>query len=947
MATLGKYRVILMCFVLIFCASFSYAQNINIKDLNQPIPVNNRVKVGVLPNGVKYYIQKNSKPEKRVELRLAVNAGSILEDEDQQGLAHFVEHMCFNGTKNFKKNELVDYLQSVGVKFGADINAYTSFDETVYMLTLPTDKKDIVDKGFQILEDWAHNVSFENEEIDKERGVVIEEWRLGRGAGQRLRDKTFPVLFKGSRYAERLPIGKKEILESCKYETLKKFYQDWYRPDLMAVVVVGDLDLNEMEARIKDHFAGIQPATNPKERKVYGVPDHKETLVTTATDKEATLAQIQLLFKREPEQIKTYGDFRRLITYEILGGMVARRFSEITQKPDAPFNFAFAFYRDIVRSKGAYSVFAALNDANIDKALRTLLTENKKVFEYGFSQAELENYKKEILANYERAYNDRDKTESQSYTFEYVDSFLTDHAIPSAEWQYEFVSKTLPTITADEINQIAKSSIKDENFVVSITGPEKDTTKKLGEETVRTALKEIAATKVEPYAYKEITQPLMATTPTPGKVTKESKIEALGATELVLSNGVKVVLKPTDFKNDEIRMRAFSFGGSSLINDQDAPSANAASGIIANSGVGNFSDTDLEKLLSGKNTFAFPYIGTITEGFNAGSTPKEVETMLQLVNLYFTQPRKDEAAFASTIARSKTFSENFLSNPNNFYSNEVEKTLSQNHPRSNVFKKEDVDKISLDKAFKIYKERFADAADFTFFFVGNFEIDKIKPLLETYLGSLPSKNQPENFQDLGVRPPVGIVEREFRKGKDPKSSVTISFNTDLQDEKDGYLIRALAESLTIKLIEVLREEKGGVYGTSARAGVSKYPYPSSNVTIRFSCAPENVKSLIAAAYEQINKIQQSGPTPQDLNKVKEAQIRDLETNLKENFYWLNLLQTIYLEKKDPSEFTQTSVRQRIDDLSVEKLQQTAQKYLNMDNRIVVVMDPEKSEKSEK
>jgi zinc protease len=558
--------------------------------------------------------------------------------------------MCFNGTKNFKKNELVDYLQSVGVKFGADINAYTSFDETVYMLTLPTDKQDIVNKGFQILEDWAHNVSFDNEEIDKERGVVIEEWRLGRGAGQRLRDKTFPVIFKDSRYAQRLPIGKKEILESCKYETLKKFYQDWYRPDLMAVIVVGDLDLNEMEAKVKEHFAGIQPAASPKERKVYGVPDHKGTLVATATDKEATIAQIQLLFKREPEEIKTYGDARKQIIYELLGGMIGRRFSEITQKPNAPFNFAFGFYRDILRSKGAFTVFATLNDANIDKALRTLLTENKKVFEYGFNQAELENYKKEVLANYERAYNDRDKTESQNYTFEYVDSFLTGHAIPSIEWFYEFTSKTLPTITVDEINQTAKSLIKEDNFVVSITGPEKDTTKNLGEEPVRIALKEVAATKVEPYTYKEITQPLMVSLPTPGKVTKESKIDTLGATELVLSNGVKVILKPTDFKNDEIRMRSFSFGGSSLISDEDAPSASAAAGIIANSGVGNFSDTDLEKLLSGKNTYAFPYITPITEGINAGSTPKELETMLQLVNLYFTQPRKDESAFAAVIA---------------------------------------------------------------------------------------------------------------------------------------------------------------------------------------------------------------------------------------------------------------------------------------------------------
>ena len=940
MQTLRKGKVFSLLLLLVLFLGVAKAQEVDIKNLNQPIPMDHRVKQGVLPNGIKYYIQKNAKPEKRVELRLAVNAGSLQEDDDQLGLAHFVEHMCFNGTKNFKKNELVSYLQSVGVQFGAHLNAYTSFDETVYILTLPSDKQDIMDKGFQILEDWAHNVTFEDSEIDKERGVVIEEWRTGLGAGQRIRDKTFPVVFKNSRYAERLPIGKKEILESFKYDTIRRFYRDWYRPDLMSVIVVGDVDEATIEAKIKEQFSKILPVENPRPRKAAEIPDHKEMLTVTATDKEANFTQMQVIYKHPEEKTLTFADARRDILYDMFRGMINRRFSEIAQQADPPFNGAFAGFGGFLRTKSAYTLSSTASEKKVEQAFRTLLTENKRVLDHGFTAGELENYKKELLASYENDYNERDKVPSAQHAGRYVRSFLTSEPTPSIEWDFAFLKKVLPTITVDEVNQLIKRWVRDESIVVSITGPEKDELKAINEGTIKTWLKEVAALKPEAYVYKEVNAALMATLPKAGKIVKETNVEVLGAKELILSNGIRVVIKPTDFNNDQIQMAAVSFGGSSLNSAEDDPSSDYATAIVSQAGIGAFSQTDLEKVLSGKNASVFPFISRYTEGLRGNTTPKDFETMLQLTNMFFTQPRKDEKAYQSFLARTKAFAANFFANPQLYYSNELQKVLTQGHPRANIFSPEKLDKVNLDKAFQIYKERFADADDFQFLFVGNIDIEKAKPLLELYLGSLPVKEGSESFKDLGIRPPTGVVEKEIKKGKDPKSLVTIIFTGSVEDKKDQPLIRSLAQGLSIKLIENLREDKGGVYSTRANAAIGRYPYESYQVSINFSCAPENAQKLINAAYDEIKKIQEGGFTPEDLNKVKEAQRRDIERSQKENPYWLGVLQNVYVDKIDANDLTESSLRKLVEDLSADSLKATAQKYLKLDNRIVVTMNPE-------
>lgn len=911
-------------------------------NLESTIPTDKKVKIGTLDNGMKYYIRQNNKPENRVELRLVVNAGSVLEDENQRGLAHFIEHMAFNGTKNFKKNELVDYLQSIGVEFGADLNAYTSFDETVYMLPIPTDKPGLVDQGLQILEDWAHQVELTEEEIDKERGVVKEEWRLGRGAQQRMLDQWLPVYLKDSRYAERLPIGTKDIIENASYETIRKFYNDWYRPDLMAVVVVGDVDPAEMEAKIKEQFGKIKPKENPRPRKSYEVPDHEETYVVIAKDKEAPFTQIQLVYKQDKESENSLEDLRQGMVYSCYNGMINQRLNELRQKADPPFIFGGTSYGGgIARTKAEYSSFAAVGEGGVLKGLRTLLEENERVKKFGFTQGELERYKKNIMTAYEKGYNERDKTESRRLVGEYVNNFLTKEPIPGIEFEYEFMQKMLPTINVEEINQLAQKWIKDENRVVVVTGPDKEGAVYPTEQEIRNLLVEVQKAEVTAYEDKLGGAKLMAKKPTAGTVEKELKIKGVDVTKLTLSNGIEVFLRPTEFKNDEILFSAFSYGGHSLYSDDMYITASNAGSMIAQSGVSEFSATDIQKLLAGKNASASPYISTYREGMNGSCVPKDFETMLQLVNLSFTAPREDREAFQSVIQRNKMLFGNLMANPNFYFSDQVSRIMSQNHPRAGGFPTpEEMEQVDFDKVMSVYKERFGNPADFQFFLVGNFDIEEIKPMLATYLGSLPTTTaEKETYKDLGIRPPKGKVEKVINKGTDPKSQVQIRYTGEFDgDRYDAYLLSSLGEVLSIKLIEILREEKGGVYGVGANGYTERVPYKSYGFNISFPCGPENVDQLIEATFDEIKKVIKNGPTEEDVAKVKEQQKRSREENLESNRYWLGQVRAYVTNGRDFETFY--DYEKNIEKLNAKDLKKIAKKYLNTDDYIQIVLMPE-------
>ena len=911
-------------------------------ETDQLIPMDPAIKTGKLDNGITYYIWKNKKPEERIELRLALKAGSILENEDQQGLAHFVEHMAFNGTKHFEKQELIDFLELSGVNFGAHLNAYTSFDETVYMIQIPAEK-DLLDKGILILSDWANGVTFEGEEIDKERGVVVEEWRLGRGADARMRDKYFPTLLNNSRYAERLPIGKKEVLENFNHDVLKKFYKDWYRPELMSIIVVGDFeDEAEIETKIKEHFEAIPKSPEPVKRKYYEVPDHQETYVAIETDKEASRASVSLYYKHDKvPTAKNLEDLKEYYKRSLYNGMLNSRLRELLQQPEPPFAYGYSYYSNFVFTKDAYISAASAGEKGLLPALEALLVENERVLQHGFTQSELDREMKDMIKRTERAYNERDKSPSRQLASACVSHFLKgDHNyLSSNEFDLEQVKKILPTIELDEINQLAKKWITDENRVVVITAPEKEDMEIPSEEEVLKLLEEVGKKEVEPYVDNMANAKLLSKTLSPVKIVAERKIENIGVTELELENGVKVVLKPTDFKNDEIQFTSHSPGGHSLYTDEDYLSAANATSIMNMSGIGDFDMTQLNKLMAGKTVRVNPFISELNEGIRGMSSKDDLETMLQLTYLYFTAPRKDEDAFKGFISRTKAMQENYALNPDYFFYDTLNNILSQNSPRRKfLLEEEEIERINLDKAMKIYKDRFADASDFTFVFVGNFEVEEMKPLLAKYLGSLPSNGRKEDYKNLGINPPGGEVKHVIHKGIEPKSNVRILFHGPAESEvRNRLTMLKLGDILSIKLRETLREDKGGVYGVGARGSISNDPEERFSFNISFGCAPENVDELIDAALGEIKKIEENGPETVDMEKVTNKFVKNRETQLKENGSWLNLLNSYYSREEDPKGILE--VADVYASITAEEIKAAAKKYFNQ-NYVQVVLKPE-------
>lgn len=856
----------------------------------QSIPLDPAVRYGTLDNGLKFYVRANGKPENRAQLRLVLNAGSIVEDDDQRGLAHFIEHMAFNGTKNFKKQELIDYLESIGMRFGPDINAYTSFDETVYMLEIPTDDAKIVSTAFQILEDWAHNVSFDDEEIDKERGVVIEEWRLGRGAWGRIRDKQFPVTFHGSRYAERLIIGDKETLESAPHDTLRRFYRDWYRPDLMAVIAVGDFDAQETEEVIRRHFSGIEGPEKKRPRIDYPIPDHEETLFSVVTDPEATSIDIEVGYKRPPVAVETAEDMRASLVDDLYHGMMISRLSELSQKADPPFQYGFAASGWLGRTKSMYRLYAEVRNGGVDRGLRTLLTEARRVEQYGFSGSELERAKADLLRRIERQYEERDKQESRRFAGRYVDHFLEGEPAPSIEYLRDLYNQMVPGVTLAEINARADQWISANNRVVLVSGPEKEEAGIPGEPQLLAVFDSVAQLAVTPWVDQVRDEPLVGSIPHAGKVVEETKIDELGTTRWKLENGVTVLLKPTDYKNDEIVIRGFSPGGTSLASDDDYLSASMSSSVVGEMGAGNFSSIELDKALTGKVANVSSFIDELSEGIDGSASPQDLETMFHLLYLRMTAPRRDDEAFQGYMSRIAGWLENQADSPDFQFFSKFSEEMYLDHPRRQRLTVARLSRLELDVALAFYRERFADASDFVFTIVGNFEVDTIRPLIETWLGGLPASDRRENWRDVGVESPEGVVNFRVEKGIEAKSSVRIVFHGPAEwSPRNAHVLSSTAAVLGIRLREVLREDMGGVYGVRVNGGLGRDPRQSYNFTISFSCDPQRVDELSAAVFGEIQTLKDEGPGEDYIAKVREIQTRKRETDLESNGFWAGQL----------------------------------------------------------
>ncbi len=908
---------------------------------DKKIPVSSDVKIGKLANGITYYIRKNQEPKNRAELRLVVNAGSILENEQQLGLAHFTEHMSFNGTTNFKKAELIDFLEKSGVRFGADLNAYTSFDETVYMLPLPTDSPAVFKKGFQILEDWAHNVTFENEEIDKERGVVIEELRSRLGAAERMRAKYFPILLKGSMYANRMPIGTKKNLETFKYQTVKDFYKTWYRPDLQAVIAVGDFDVNEVEKMIKDHFAKIPKALKPQPRTRFGVPLHKETYTSIVTDPEQTYNVVQLYYIQPPiPEPQTDLQYRSEIVRELFNAMMSSRLQELTQKPDAPFLFGSSSYDKFYGDKDAFSLFTVAKDGStVGKAIEVLLAENERVKQNGFTQTELDRVKTETLSSMENAYNERDKTKSAQLVEELIRNYLKKEPIPGIEYEYELYKKYLPAIKLAEVNSLIAKWIKPTDRAVIVMSPESEKTKLISEKDL-VALLNKPFGKIKSYEDKVVKGALLAKPITRGTISSETKVQEVGVTELMLSNGAKVLLKPTDYKNNEILFSAISPGGASLYSVEDHMSASNASSIAILGGVGDFDMMSLQKEHTGKQVRVMPSVGLYSEGLSGSSTPKDFETAMQLIHGYFTEPRKDSNMFKVMQQQMTSMLANKGKDPGSVFSDSVSYIMSGYNARRKPMTMESLANISLDKSYDVYKERFADAGDFIFTFVGNFKIDSIKPLIEKYIASLPSSGKKEMWQDVGIRYPTGVIDKVIKKGQENKASVRLSFTGTTQySDLESTQVDQLCKVLNIRLLEVLREDQGGVYSVGVRGGINREPVNSYSITVSFGCSKENAEKLAGLVIDEIKNLQKNGAPQVNVDKVIAEDVRVMETEVKENDYWLSNLEQKYYYKEEPKIILEDM--QMVKKLTVERTKELANKYFNFNNLAKLVLMPEK------
>ncbi|MFV0605111.1 MAG: M16 family metallopeptidase [Niabella sp.] len=935
--SLLKKRILSGLFLLV---SISVFGQVNLSD---KIPIDPKVKIGKLENGLTYYIRENNKPEQKVELRLVVNTGSIMEDDDQQGLAHMAEHMAFNGTKNFKKNEIVSFLQNIGVGFGNDLNAYTSFDETVYMLPIPTDKPGNLEKGFQVLEDWAHNVTYLNEDIESERAIILEESRLGKGANDRMFRKQYPYIFAGSKYANRLPIGVDSIIKNFAPDAIRRFYKDWYRPNLMAVIVVGDVSVATAETMIKNHFSQLVNPSSERTRINEVVPAYKENAGLVVTDKEATRYAVSVAYSAFPEEEPTtVGGYKQQLTKNIFTMLLNLRLRDLTQKENPPFLYGYGYFSSYARGYSQFNAQAGV--ATADKAqsgLTALMEEVEIAKRFGFTQSELDRAKLNLLAGMESAYNERDKTESESYVGEYIRNFLENEPIPGIKIEYDYYKELVPLITLSDVKSVSEQLQKTPDFFVSLAGPE-SADLPLASNLVSVATTTAAKTDLKPYEEKVIATNLLSKEPVPGKVTKVTTDAKLATKTWTLSNGTTVTFKTTDFKDDEISMGARRFGGTDNYGQADKYNAAYAMSVVNAMGFGDFSPTDLQKATAGKNASASATFSSIYDGFSGSSSVKDLETMLQLLYLKATSPRVDEALFKSYIQKAKSQFSFIMANPQTAFIDTLMQTVYGKNPLAPIAvpKPAYFDKINMKRALDIYKERFGNAYGMNFVFVGSIDEAVLKPLIEKYIGGLPSKAKKFAFKDNGVRPVKGVVNLDVNKGEAEKSLIismetgTIPYSEDL-DLKAA----AVSEVLNIRVIEELREKIQGIYGGGTNISVEKYPYQNYSAMVQLPTGPDKVDTLLKAMHQEIVNIKTNGPSKENLDKVKLQWIESKRDAMKRNSTWLNYILSSKLEQKNVDRFL--NYDKYINALTEQGVKEAARKIFTGKNVVTAVLMPEK------
>jgi zinc protease len=913
------------------------------QDLKAPLPVDSSVRTGTLPNGLKFFIRRNPRPEDRVLLRLAVQAGSVDEADDQRGLAHVLEHMAFNGTARFKPGELVSYLQSIGARFGPHVNAYTSYDETVYMLDVPTDRPNALQRGMDALSDFAGGMTLDPMEVDKERGVVIEEWRGRLGAGTRTQQPQIEAIFgPTSLYSRRLPIGTPESLRTFTVKRLRDFYTANYRANRMAVIAVGDLDPAEIETMIRQRFAAM-PRTGGAPRRDVPIAPHRETRFVTVSDREIQGTTVNVVFKGPFHALETLEDYRRSLVQSLTYQMINGRFAELTRRPDAPFLGASAGSDTFGRTVEAASFGVRVKDGETEKGLAALMTEVARVRQFGFGEAELDRARRGALAQYERTYNERNNTTSDPLAAELLRHYLSREAVPGIERELEYARRFLTSITTAEVSAYAKEVIRDDNRVVLSSAPDREGLAKVTQAQLQSALTAGLTASVTPWSDQMDGKALMAKAPAPGTVKSRREIPEIGVTVLTLSNGVEVWLKPTDYRADQVVFTSYARGGVSTATPEQYLNASLSSSIVGLAGVGGLTPVDLGKLLAGKIGAASAYISTYTHGVTGSATPKDLETALQLAYLHFTAPNRDASALDLMKRRLEASLANQAQSPGAVFGERLRAINTVNHYTSKPIRLEDVGTLDAQAMWSFYAERFGNAANFTFFFVGNFTVDEITPLLNTYLGSLPSKGAPDSkAADVRLQFPASVQRETVTKGQEPRAQTVITFFSDTGlDESQTARVRAAADIVENKLRDILREQLGGTYSVSVGYSDTS-PQPGyGTTTVQFGSSPENVEKLNAAVMTEVDRLRREGPTAADLQIVKEADKNDLVQALRQNSYWLNALQASHILGRDAKTIPRRS--ERTDALTVENVHEAMRKYLPADRYTVVTLMPEQAQ----
>ena len=933
----------LLAVAFVLCAGFqqAVAQQMQFP----PLPVDKNVRIGQLDNGLTYYIRHNKLPENRAEFYIAQKVGSILEEPQQRGLAHFLEHMAFNGTKNFPGDDkglgVIPWCETVGIKFGTNLNAYTSIDETVYNISnAPIDRTGVLDSCLLILHDWSNYILLKDDEIDKERGVIREEWRSRNSGMLRVYTDLLPTIYQGDKYADCMPIGSIDVINNFPYKDIRDYYHKWYRPDLQGIVIVGDIDVDTVEAKLKAVFADVQKPVNPAERTYYPVTDNKEPIVAIGTDKEVDDPSIEIYFKQDatPDSEKNnVGYLASQYMTSMISSMLNARLSELVQSANPPFTRASSYYSDffVAKTKEAFALSASSKADGIETALKTLLQETERARRFGFTESEYARARANYLQSLESAYNEREKTKHGSYVREYVQNFLNGEPIPGIEAEYAMMNQLAPNIPLQAMNMVMQQLVPDSNQVVIIAGPAKEGLKYPTKEEVINLLKGMKDLDLQAYVDKVSDEPLMKEAPKGGKIISEKEGDIYGSTKLVLSNGVTVYVKKTDFKADEIRMKGTSLGGKSIFPDKDALNFAVMDNVIAVGGLGNFSKVDLTKVLAGKKVSVNAGLGATTENVFGTCSPKDFETMMQLTYLTFTAPRKDAEAFESFKNRMKAQLESAQANPLSSINDSLQKAMYNNHPRVVMMKPEMVDQIDYDRILEMYNDRFKDASDFTFYFVGNIDLETAKPLIAEYLGALPAINRKETFKDTKMSIRKGVYKNEYAKEQQtPTATIVFLYSGKAPYTlKNDILLSFATQVLDMVYTEEVREKEGGTYGVNCFGDLQKYPKEQLLLQIVFQTDPAKKDKLAGIVVDELKKLAAEGPSDVHLQKVKEYMLKKYADNQKENGYWMNNLNDYFYYGMDMTE----GYTDIVNSITAKDIQKFVSDLLKQGNEIEVTM----------